>query len=188
MMDNRDLKRNASGYYDETPYKALTTGPKPGDVWVRQDGANMLVVAVNGYICNTLRMNDTPKDATSFEIKHGSRSWYVNIPYIGFIRAGDLVSYAFNVGDELLMNIKTEVGEALGLYAEEEQEEETDEGVSNSELTDDLIKLKIEYGELEGKCEELEIVLQQAIERAAKLEAYREMYENLLDKVIGRAG
>lgn len=187
-MDNRDLKRNASGYYDETPCKAMTTGPKPGDVWARQDGANMLVVAVNGYICNTLRMNDTPKDATSFEIKHGSRSWYVNIPYIGFIRAGDLVSYEFNVGDELLMNIKTEVGEALGLYAEEEQEEETGDGVSSRELTDDLVKLKIEYGELEGKCEELEIVLQQAIERAAKLEAYREMYENLLDKVIGRAG
>lgn len=187
-MDNRDLKRNASGYYDETPYKAMTTGPKPGDVWVRQDGANMLVVAVNGYICNTLRMNDTPKDATSFEIKHGSRSWYVNIPYIGFIRAGDLVSYEFNVGDEQLMNIKGKVGEALDLYDEEEVEEEDDDAVSNSELTDDLVKLKTEYGELEGKCEELEIALQQAIERAAKLEAYREMYENLLDKVIGRAG
>lgn len=187
-MDNRELKRNASGYYDETPYKAMTTGPKPGDVWVRQDGANMLVVAVNGYICNTLRMNDTPKDAASFEIKHGSKSWWINIPYIGFIRAGDLLSYAFNVGDELLTNIKTEVGEMLGLYAEEEPEEEASEAVSNSELTDNLVKLKIEYGELEDKCAVLELELQQTLERAAKLEAYREMYENLLDKVIGRAG
>lgn len=81
-----------------------------------------------------------------------------------------------------------DLNEMLGLYAEEEQEEEAGDAVSNSELTDDLVKLKTEYGELEGKCEELEIVLQQAIERAAKLEAYREMYENLLDKVIGRAG
>ena len=184
-MDNRDLKRNASGYYDETPYKALTTSPKLGDVWVRQDGANMFVVAVNGYICNTLRMNDTPKDANSIEIKHGNKSWWVNAPYIGFIRAGDLVSYEFNVEDEQLMSIKTEIGEALGLY---EDEEEAEEAASNNELMDDLVKLKLEYGELEGRCKELENVLQQAIDRAAKLEAYREMYENLLDKVIGRAG
>lgn len=184
-MDNRDLKRNASGYYDETPYKAMTTGPKPGDVWVRQDGANMLVIVVNGNICNTLRMNDTQKDANSIEIKHGDRSWWVNAPYIGFIRAGDLVSYEFNVEDEQLMSIKTEIGEALGLY---EDEEEAEEAVSNNELTDDLVKLKIEYGELEGKCATLELELQQTLERAAKLEAYREMYESLLDKVIGRAG
>lgn len=183
-MDNRDLKRNASGYYDETPYKALTTSPKPGDVWVRQDGANMFVVAVNGYICNTLRMNDTPKDAASVEIKHGNKSWWVNIPYIGFIRAGDLVSYEFNVEDEQFMSIKTEIGEALGLY---EDEEEAEEAVSNSELTDDLVKFKLEYGVLEGRCEELENVLRQTLKRAEKLEAYREMYEKLLDKVIGRA-
>lgn len=187
-MDNRDLKRNASGYYDETPYKAMTTGPKPGDVWVRQDGANMLVIAVNGSICNTLRMNVTPKDANSIEVKHGGVSEWINAPYVGFIRSGELLNYEFHINDDLFLTIKGKVGEALDLYDEEEDEEEDDEAVSNSELMDDLVKLKIEYGELEGKCEELEVVLQQAIERAAKLETYREMYENLLDKVIGRAG
>ena len=174
-MDNRDLKRNASGYYDETPYKAMTTGPKPGDVWVRQDGANMLVVAVNGYICNTLRMNDTPKDMTSFEIKHGSRSWYVNIPYIGFIRAGDLVSYEFNVEDEHLMSIKTEIGEALGLYEDEEEAEVI------SENEDTQVELKVMQAEVESAQRKMHLAQEQVC-------FYREMYERLREKVMGRDG
>ena len=44
-MMNDDLKRNASGYYDEVPYKALTTSPKAGEIWVHNtSGAYMFVL------------------------------------------------------------------------------------------------------------------------------------------------
>ena len=173
-MNNNELKRNASGYNDETPYKALTTSPKPGDVWVRQDGANMFVVAVNGYICNTLRMNDTPKDVTSVEIKHGNKSWWVNIPYIGFILAGDLVSYQFCVDDEQFMIIRTGIGEVLGLYDEEEEAE------AISENEDTQVELKVMQAEVESAQRKMHLAQEQVC-------FYREMYERLLDKVIGRA-
>lgn len=32
-MRDEELKRNGSGYYDETAYKAMTAGPQPGEIW-----------------------------------------------------------------------------------------------------------------------------------------------------------
>lgn len=41
-----DMRKNASGYYDETAYKAMTTEPKAGEIWTHNvSGAYMLIVA-----------------------------------------------------------------------------------------------------------------------------------------------
>ena len=58
-MDKTEMKRNGSGYYDETAYKAYKGMRKPGEIWVRNtDKKQVLVLAVHRSFCTVLPLSD----------------------------------------------------------------------------------------------------------------------------------
>lgn len=61
-MGEFKMTRNASGYYDETAYKAIMNAAKPGDVWEYSNnyGANQtfLIIKNHGTFCTALRLVD----------------------------------------------------------------------------------------------------------------------------------
>ena len=180
-MDNRDLKRNASGYYDETLYKAMTTGPKPGEIWTHNtSGAYMIVVANVGGVCVALRINENQRDEYSLPVTVHTQMW-ANPQFLGNCRCIVLSNYAKTADKEEFEAIKSRIAEFLDLAVEEATEEEEEEEVG-FDGTEDI------RAELEDAKKECEAVKKKLLISQENAKLYRKMYDELLDKVIGRAG
>lgn len=68
-MADYGLKRNGSGYKDETAYKAFMSMAKSGEVWTVNDGREKVLILKNqGTFCNCLTLTDTNKHAGNMEI------------------------------------------------------------------------------------------------------------------------
>ena len=180
-MDNRDLKRNASGYYDETLYKAMTTGPKPGEIWTHNtSGAYMLVVANVGGVCVTLRINDNARDERSLPVTARTEMW-ANPQFIGYCFNSMLGQFVKMANKDEFEAVKSGIAEVLDLVEEESAEEEEEEEVGFDGTED--IRAELEDAKKAREAVEKKLLISQ---ENAKL--YRKMYDELLDKVIGRAG
>lgn len=69
-MADYGLKRNGSGYRDETAYRAFMSMAKPGDVWTAGDGHKKVLILKNqGAYCNCLTLIDTHKHDRMMEIR-----------------------------------------------------------------------------------------------------------------------
>lgn len=55
-MSDFGLKRNGSGYYDETAYKGLTM-KRPGEIWTSYNG-DVLIIAAHDRHCTTLKLKE----------------------------------------------------------------------------------------------------------------------------------
>ena len=179
MMD-MELKKNASGYYDETAYKAMTTGPKPGEIWTHNtSGAYMLVVANVGGVCVTLRINDNSRDERSLPLMVRVGMW-VNPQFLGYCFSTMLGQFVKLADKDEFEAIKDGIALALDLVAEEPTEEEGEAEVgieSNEDVQTELMVMR----------SEVESAQRKALLAQEQVCFYREMYERLLDKVIGRA-
>lgn len=68
-MADYGLKRNGSGYKDETAYKAFMSMAKSGEVWTANDGREKVLILKNqGTFCNCLTLTDNDKREGSMEI------------------------------------------------------------------------------------------------------------------------
>lgn len=67
MKNDSDIKRNGSGYYDETAYKAISHLPKAGEVWTFGDREILVLQSHSKYV-NALSLLDTPKTSESIEV------------------------------------------------------------------------------------------------------------------------
>lgn len=86
-MADYGLKRNGSGYYDETAYKAFMGMAKAGDIWTANDGKKQVLILKNqGEFCNVLTLIDTYKHSRMMEIT--SAGTYYTDP--------GMVKYLFN--------------------------------------------------------------------------------------------
>ena len=113
MKDN-DLKRNASGYYDEPCYKTVTAPPKPGEIWKHgPTGAYMLVIASAGTVYSTLRLTDVEHEGN---IKVMCKTpMYTRPIMIGYSFEDTLTEYVKAVKEEEFTAVKKAVGKALGI-------------------------------------------------------------------------
>lgn len=69
-MADYGLKRNGSGYYDETAYKAFMGMAKAGDIWSANDGReDVLILKNQGTFCNCLTLTLKSEDKQCIEIK-----------------------------------------------------------------------------------------------------------------------
>lgn len=66
MTDYVSMKRNASGYYDETAYKGLMGMAKPGEIWecVGNSGtvSEYLIIKNHERTCSALKLTDSGND------------------------------------------------------------------------------------------------------------------------------
>lgn len=68
-MADFGMNRNASGYRDDTAYKAFMGMAKPGDVWTAKDGRQKVLILKNqGSFCNCLRLLDNQVHQRCIEV------------------------------------------------------------------------------------------------------------------------
>lgn len=113
-MIEYDMKRNGSGYYDETPVKSgVLTGPQPGEIWETSQGKEALVLKNQGNFCVTLGLNDNQHQDTievvSRTVKH------TNPAMLGYMFNNNFAQYVKNVPEETFLFIMEAVGERLGV-------------------------------------------------------------------------
>lgn len=183
MMNDKDLKRNGSGYVDEPCYKAVTAPPRPGEIWIHgKSGAQMLVLAnVNG-VCSTLRLTDTGGEGA---IPVMSRTpMYSKPAMISYCFEDLLTTFVKSVKGDEMKTVRKAVVRALGLndiandesaYAEEARA-----------MKEELDSLKAGYLDVCHENESLKKNLVDAQKTAADAKSDLEA-KNMADKMVADA-
>ena len=208
-MKDKELKLNASGYYDEPCYKAMTASPKPGEIWTHAaTGYHMLIVATLNGVCSTLRLTDVERKGC---IPVTGRTLMFATPImLGYSFESTLGQYVKTIKGDEFEKVKRGIVKVLGIQdfkADVKELEVAAADMLEEHTTRD--KLQAEYDELldENKAlrkdnERMNKNIEQAtddlenltdtIERQKreidKLNTYKEMYMTLLDKVISARG
>lgn len=117
-MKEFGMKKNASGYYDETCYKGITTGPQPGEICVfAKAGDYRLIIANNGALCSCLKLYE---DYQEGEIRILCRvPMYVNPLKVTYARTSDLTQFVKSIPEAEYRIIHRAVLRALGAPGKE---------------------------------------------------------------------
>ena len=113
-MNDKELKLNASGYYDEPCYKAITAAPKPGEIWENGNtGKLVLVLANTNAICSILNLIEQDKEN---RIKVTARVPMYTAPYmVCYCFESNLTGFVKRVKDDEWTDVRLAVARALGL-------------------------------------------------------------------------
>lgn len=207
MKKDNDLKRNGSGYYDEPCYKAVTSPPKPGEIWTHAtSGAYMLVVANFNGVYSTLRLTDVEREGSvSVMCK---TPMYATPIMLGYCFENMLADFVKSVKGDEFTAVQRAVGKALGVIdinlvapvphdhihiLEDKVKALTDENEGlkqsykdvfkeNEKMHLDLKARDMAHDVLDAHCRQMSADLDKA-------NVYKEMYHELLDKLVcARAG
>lgn len=187
-MADFGIKKNASGYYDETAYKAITHGANPGEIWThKMSGDYMLVLANSGYACTTMKLVERQGD-DSISVM-AKVPMYTNPYMISYCMDGMLTSYAKTVRDDELRAVQKAVGKALGIRAVFTDEPDMEEQIEA--LEEELEDKREEAERLVCAMKDMKESWQALSERCLELEKelpYKTMYHELLDKLLAKVG
>lgn len=174
MIDN-DIKRNGSGYYDETPVKSgVFAGPQPGEIWETTMGKEFLIIKNQGGYCNTLALRDSTAHADNIEVV-SREARYVNPVMIGYLANREMVQFVKAVPEEKYMEIMEAIGERLGVTIK----------VGKAEA-DSLPIQTAQAEEMEAMLAYLEDLKAQRKTLEAERKLWERMYDTLLDRLIAR--
>lgn len=179
-METENMKLNASGYTDYPCYSAITKldQPKPGEIWVHEKGAHMIVMSNEGGVCVTIRLNNAPRDEKSVQVTARVPMW-INPAFIGYCFHTQLTQFIKIADKEEFEAVKDAIAVVLDLVEDELEETEEEEA---KPVTEQEVDQAID---LEEKVALLQLELGIAKNMAAKAETYKEMYEQLLERLIG---
>lgn len=188
-MKDADLKRNASGYYDETAYKAITAPPKAGEIWSNKDGTKCwLILQNNGIACSTLLLNKEEKE-NSIKVM-GRVPMYTNPVMIGYTFTVYITTFVKTIPAANLAEVQKAVGEALGITATaavpHDHINALEEKVYN--LTQEKEKLNLELKARNLACDALDANCTTMSAELEKALIYKELYMNLIDKLVAVRG
>lgn len=195
-MKDADLKRNASGYYDETCYKGITAPPRPGEIWLHGHmGWLVLIVGKGkeGGVYSTLRL--TERKTTGCVVVTCKTTMYTVPCMLGYALGEDLTQFVRACPAEEFEEVKQGIAKALGLThtateADRKKLEEENEGLKESYKTVFLEneKLKVHLEKFEAERKEWNEAYSRMKENLEKADTYKEMYLTLLDKLIAAKG
>lgn len=200
-MKDADLKRNASGYYDEPCYKVCTAPPKPGEIWQHsRSGDYILILAVNDRVCSILKLTD--RDCTDGIQIVCKVPMFTSPAMVAYVFNESIGEYVKSLKEEEFREIQKAVGKALGITATaavphgsintseervlELQKLADDLMNKNAELMhekDDLLK-ELRYQASILASNELAKMTQEM----TRLEIYKDMYIELIDKLVAVRG
>jgi hypothetical protein len=204
MMNDKDLKRNASGYVDEPCYKAVTAPPRPGEIWIHgKSGAQMLVLANINGICPTLRLVDVSGEG-SVSVT-GKTLMYAKPYMIGYCFENLLTEFVKSVKGEEMAAVRRGMVKSMGLFDEVTQnnpmpeEYKALEGkrqaqiVENMYLRNENKSLKAQHEEAWGKLpeameKEFNETYAKLKEEILKLSIYKDMYMDIIGKLVALRG
>lgn len=198
MLD-RDFKYNSEGYYDPTAYIALSRVQeeenmqnRTGELWeISSNNSNTefkaLILADNGDIVTILKLQDTKQDKHDIQVVCGAMM-YTCSSMIQYAFSQNLERYIRTVTESVFDEIKAKVAKTLGIdtkvkVIEKVVEKEPELELAPVELPevkleqlvpdDSMIVTKEEYTEL--------------IKDSSQKEVYKELYDNLQEKLLSKA-
>ena len=210
MMKDADLKRNASGYYDETCYKGITAPPKAGEIWTTADGKKCwLILRNNGTVCSTLLLGKEEKE-NSIKVM-GKVPMYTDPVMVGYTFTVYIATFVKSIPAANLAEVKKAVGEALGITAATENplDDKNQLKADVNALTERLVSLQFENNELKHDNADLrsenkkitfdldaKILADKMVhdsiadmeQEICKLKVYKDMYTDLIDKLVSVRG
>lgn len=165
-MKSNDIRRNASGYYDETAFKAIqaiTKAPKACEIWMDSTGSKTyLVLQSRKSVCSTLLLGTENKENSIMVMARVPM--YTDPIMIGYTFSSMLTQYVKTVTEDSMENVKKAVARALGIHAEPE--------------CDDIQK-------------RFDAVCKINKDLKARLDSaffYKDLYTNLMDKLVAARG
>ena len=197
-----ELKRNGSGYYDPTAYKALQkiereedkmSMIKKGDIWTIESGGKEVVAVViktHGSYATVLTMADEPREGRNISLF--ARGQKYSDP--GFI------SYKFNEGfldfvrtttDEEFEDIQKKIIERLGFdvkdysITKEARAKIMELEAEVKDLNEILELRRVENEQLKYRSVS-EDMTSELLVLKTQCEVYKEQYERLLERMIGK--
>ena len=201
-MKDKELKLNASGYYDEPCYKTMTAPPKPGEIWtLTPSGHHMLIVANLNGVCSTLRLTETEREGCIPVT--GRTLMFVTPIMLGYSFENTLGQYVKSIKGEEFEKVKKGIVKVLGLqdvkaYVKELEVKAADMlevhttrdkmQAEYDELLAETKALKKELKEKKDNCDAVLCELNATCMELEKAMVYKEMYMTLLDKVISARG
>ena len=115
-MEKNEMKRNGSGYYDETPYKAYQGMRKPGEIWVRNtDQRQVLVLAVHHRFCTVLLLSDHMDSYGEKIPVNGSGTQYAHPGKVMYMYHDLFGKYVRKMAHRDFLSVLDAVGAALAI-------------------------------------------------------------------------
>ena len=113
-MSDFGIKRNASGYYDETPYKAIRKGPQPGEIWTHRTISDyVLVLARDERVCAMLRLDDRFREGKI--VVRARSQMYTDPLKLSYCFHDQLGAYVKTLPEKEFEGVKKIVAQTLGL-------------------------------------------------------------------------
>lgn len=192
MNENRELRVNASGYYDEPCYKAVTGAPKPGEIWQHAtSGSYMLVLARKNGVNTCVRLIDAARDENCLPVMCRAQM-YVNPSFLGYCFDGVLGAFVKVAAKSDVDAVREAVVTLMGYETGSEGDDAAVEGAIEleerlQELETELAKAKHELSCARSCNDMLQSELDKSGAQAEKVAFYKEMYMTMLDKVMAMA-
>ena len=187
-MIDKDLSRNASGYYDPTAYEAMQNYEKErrtmnqGEIWeIKMNNGQyreVIVIVVNDDIATILQLNDVANGHSITVNCQGIK--YTDPRKIQYAFNDTFVSFIRSLKTDEFEKIMDAVADCLGLVIHTEHTEEAVEPVNLEKLakTAEFVPLP------EPSIDLFDIEKIMDVERAkAERDVYKGLYEQLLDKI-----
>lgn len=125
-MADFGLKRNGSGYYDETAYKAFMGMAKAGDIWTANDGREEVLILKNqGTLCNCLTLTDKSMDKQCIEIVSAG-TMYTNPSMVKYLFNSRLGTFVQRLPADEFAKVMEAVEDALGFGMRDRRKEAHD--------------------------------------------------------------
>lgn len=178
---NNDPRKNAEGYADPTPYKALTE-PKASEVWA-VNGKEYLVVQCHSGLNTVLALIDEA-GSDCIEVRSRSRR-YTNpsmLQYLWSNSMGEFVRKLTVAEFETVLDAVRSRFPLLSSSVSRSGDADNEQMAELKKYCDDL-RMKLDVAQ--SRLSEAE---RAAIKHEMRTQIYAEMYENLLSKFIDRKG
>lgn len=181
-----EMLRNGSGYVDMTAYEGMTKA-NPGEIWTQADREDdyWLLIAVNGKVATGLKLTNRECDGSIPVICR--EVMYTNPAMLGYLFFNRLGYYVKSVPKKEFETVQKAVSSALGFTFGGNGE--IDEIIKDSEE----LKKQLNAAQADLRISE---TVRQALNESNKMledeldscKPYREMYNELLDKLIAKVG
>lgn len=199
-MMNADLKRNASGYYDETCYKGITAPPKPGEIWQNKKGQRVLIINSNAKVASTLLLTTNTETAECpIPVTAGDKVLYTDPIMIGYALVRTLDAFVMKAKPEEFHVAREEIGKALGITNEDKVKALAERVAvlidKNDALNHENADLRRDLKDAEEMIDALKLKRESDKEfcmgmsaQIEKANVYRELYTELIDKLVSVRG
>ena len=186
-MGEFSMKRNGSGYVDPTAYVAINDAPKGGEIWQLSNGAEILILKNHGTMSTAIKLTDRPNPGAVEVISRQIK--YADMRFVQYAFNSDLRQYVKTLPEPDYLAIMERFSDAMSITIKVKKADQTDEIAKQAQYITELESAQMEQKtiieNLRDDITRLESQNQQSSMRISEV-TYKALYEELLDRVLGR--